>query len=414
MKYKSILWIVLTVSAISCDYFRAPQPKEAVARVGDKFLYKDDLRALLPAEYTREDSIAIISSYLNNWAAKELMLANAKRNLQEDKIVEFETLVDEYRTDLYTKAYKEGLVNQSIDTVVGQGDLETFYQGNKEIFRLNEDLLKLRYIQLKENHSGIQRIRDKFKRFNKKDQRELDSLSLQFRAFSLNDSVWVKAGEVFRKIPLLQEQSTQNNLKKSQFFELQDSLGVYLVHINDLLKRQEIAPIEYVKPTLRQIIINQRKLEFVRKLEKDIINDAITKNNLKSMNKLRKAGALLAIFCVGQLTIAQTDSLNVIERTGKDSIPKNPNFKKIKIDGVASVVGDYVILNSDIDKTFIDLQSQGQDIKNITRCQLLGKLMEDKLYAHHAVQDSILVSDGEVYGNVDRQIDYFLEQLGEI
>lgn len=171
MKYKSILWIVLTVSAISCDYFRAPQPKEAVARVGDKFLYKDDLRALLPAEYTREDSIAIISSYLNNWAAKELMLANAKRNLQEDKIVEFETLVDEYRTDLYTKAYKEGLVNQSIDTVVGQGDLETFYQGNKEIFRLNEDLLKLRYIQLKENHSGIQRIRDKFKRFNKKDQR---------------------------------------------------------------------------------------------------------------------------------------------------------------------------------------------------------------------------------------------------
>lgn len=199
MKYKSILWIVLTVSAISCDYFRAPQPKEAVARVGDKFLYKDDLRALLPAEYTREDSIAIISSYLNNWAAKELMLANAKRNLQEDKIVEFETLVDEYRTDLYTKAYKEGLVNQSIDTVVGQGDLETFYQGNKEIFRLNEDLLKLRYIQLKENHSGIQRIRDKFKRFNKKDQRELDSLSLQFRAFSLNDSVWVKAGEVFVK-----------------------------------------------------------------------------------------------------------------------------------------------------------------------------------------------------------------------
>ena len=138
----------------------------------------------------------------------------------------------------------------------------------------------------------------------------------------------------------------------------------------------------------------------------------LQKNNLKSMNKLRKAGALLAIFCVGQLTIAQTDSLNVIERTGKDSIPKNPNFKKIKIDGVASVVGDYVILNSDIDKTFIDLQSQGQDIKNITRCQLLGKLMEDKLYAHHAVQDSILVSDGEVYGNVDRQIDYFLEQLG--
>ena len=57
---------------------------------------------------------------------------------------------------------------------------------------------------------------------------------------------------------------------------------------------------------------------------------------------------------------------------------------KIKIDGVAAVVGDYVILESDVDKTLIDLQSQGVSTQNIGRCSLLGKLMEDKLYAHHA------------------------------
>ena len=53
---------------------------------------------------------------------------------------------------------------------------------------------------------------------------------------------------------------------------------------------------------------------------------------------------------------------------------------KIKIDGVSAVVGDYVILESDVDKTLIDLQSQGVSTQNITRCSLLGKLMEDKLY----------------------------------
>ena len=88
--------------------------------------------------------------------------------------------------------------------------------------------------------------------------------------------------------------------------------------------------------------------------------------------------------------------------------------KRIKIDGVSSVIGDYVILDSDIDKMMIEIESQGVSTKSITRCELLGKLMEDKLYAHHAIQDSIEVSDQEVYDYVDQSISYFIEQLGSI
>ena len=88
--------------------------------------------------------------------------------------------------------------------------------------------------------------------------------------------------------------------------------------------------------------------------------------------------------------------------------------KRVKIDGVSAVVGDYVILDSDIDKTIADMQSQGIPTKGIERCQLLGKLMEDKLYAHHAVQDSLEISDSEVYSYVDQSIEYFTEQLGSI
>ena len=87
---------------------------------------------------------------------------------------------------------------------------------------------------------------------------------------------------------------------------------------------------------------------------------------------------------------------------------------RIKVDGVSAVIGDYVILDSDIDKTLIEMESQGIPTKNISRCELLGKLMEDKLYAHHAIQDSLEVNVEEVYGAVDQIIDNFTKKLGSI
>ena len=88
--------------------------------------------------------------------------------------------------------------------------------------------------------------------------------------------------------------------------------------------------------------------------------------------------------------------------------------KRIKIDGVSAVVGDYVILESDVDKAYIELESQGVSTKEVSRCNLLGKLMEDKLYAHHAEQDSIEVSSDDINNYVDQTIDYFVNQFGDI
>ncbi|WP_420601175.1 peptidylprolyl isomerase [Flagellimonas sp.] len=90
------------------------------------------------------------------------------------------------------------------------------------------------------------------------------------------------------------------------------------------------------------------------------------------------------------------------------------NTKKIKLDGIAAVIGDYVILDSDVDKTLIDLKSQGASTQDITKCSLLGKLMEDRLYAHQAVQDSLLVSDDEVNAQSDRQIQQLVAQVGSM
>ncbi|SNR73331.1 peptidylprolyl isomerase [Dokdonia pacifica] len=93
----------------------------------------------------------------------------------------------------------------------------------------------------------------------------------------------------------------------------------------------------------------------------------------------------------------------------------NTNPKtKFKVDGVAGVVGDYLILESDIDKFLFDIKSQGQSSVDITPCQVMGKLLEDKLLAHHAIQDSIVVNDAQINSEVDQIIDRFAQQLGSI
>jgi peptidyl-prolyl cis-trans isomerase SurA len=88
--------------------------------------------------------------------------------------------------------------------------------------------------------------------------------------------------------------------------------------------------------------------------------------------------------------------------------------KKEKIDGVIAVVGDYIVLDSDIDLEYIQLKAQGVDTKNITRCELFGKQLEDKLYAHQAIQDSIVVTDAEVNSYMNEQLDAMIEQVGSL
>jgi peptidyl-prolyl cis-trans isomerase SurA len=94
-------------------------------------------------------------------------------------------------------------------------------------------------------------------------------------------------------------------------------------------------------------------------------------------------------------------------KTKKDTLQ---NSSRIKIDGVVAVIGDFIVLDSDIDKEYLQLQQRGVSIADISRCELFGKLLEDKLYAHHAIQDSITVNDLEIRSNIEQQINAFLEQ----
>ena len=101
----------------------------------------------------------------------------------------------------------------------------------------------------------------------------------------------------------------------------------------------------------------------------------------------------------------------------KDSVkvkPKVVSSNKQKIDGIIATIGEYIVLDSDIDKSYLELSSQGNSIKDISRCQMIETLMKEKLYAHQAVQDSIIVKDEEIKEKMTQQLDYMLEQLGSM
>ncbi|GAA4267933.1 hypothetical protein GCM10022257_00340 [Hyunsoonleella aestuarii] len=246
-----------------------------VARVNDSYLYLEDISDLVSAETSKEDSTLLVQNFINRWATQQLLVDGAKLNLSDNKLETFNKLVNQYKNDLYTKAYLEALVKRSIDTAVNKEEAAVYYEENKEAFKLNEELIKFRYVYLENNMLNLRKIEEQFKRFNTKDRRELDSIAIQFKSYSLNDSIWVKVNQVLKKIPVLQSENKNELLKKSNFIQLKDSLGVYLMQINDVLLRSETAPLEYVKPTIDQIVINQRKLELIRQLEKDITKDAI-------------------------------------------------------------------------------------------------------------------------------------------
>lgn len=255
-----------------------------MARVNDTYLYQHDLKDVVPDNASKEDSTLRVNNFINHWATQQLLISGAEVNLSEEKQQDYNNLVTQYRSDLFIKAYLEGLVKQNIDTTVSAQEAAAVYERNKETFKLNEELIKFRYINVSESNADIKDVEARFKRFDKDDKKILDSISIQFRAYSLNDSIWIKADQVMTKIPAINAENKKELLKKSNFIQLKDSLGLYLMQINDVLYRNDVAPIEYVMPTIKQIVINKRKLEFIKQLEKDIAKDAIKNKQFEIYN----------------------------------------------------------------------------------------------------------------------------------
>jgi len=271
---KFVIAFIIVLNLSSCDYFKEEDQRIPVARVNDTYLYEEDIQKLISENVTKEDSTLIVHNYITRWATQQLLIDQAKINLSEEKLETYNKLVRDYKNDLYTEGYKNAIVLRQMDSTVSKSEFQDFYNLNKENFRLNDELLKVRYIEVDENFINLQETKEKLGRFNKKDKKSLNDLNIQFKSYNFNDSTWIKKEALLKVLPVLKTKS-EEVLKKSNFTQLQDSLGVYLVKIEDVLNLGDVAPLSHVKPTIKQIILNKRKLELIKELEKDITNDAI-------------------------------------------------------------------------------------------------------------------------------------------
>lgn len=277
-----VLLLPVFLSFLSCSgLWKTDKEDVALARVGDAYLYAKEIAPLLSDNMSAADSASFVTNYINNWATRQLLLSKARINLPEEQLQEYERLVADYRTDLYTRAYKEALVQQKEDTTISRADLERFYEEEKDNFKLKEKLVQLRFIELPVQFLNKDEVKKRLDRFNEEDRAYLDSVGVQFRKLNFNDSLWVPVSRVIREIAPLNYENEEAYLKKSQFIELEDSLGVYLAKVGEILKVNDIAPLDYIEPTIRQVLLNRRKLEYLRKLEIEIIDEATKKKEFE-------------------------------------------------------------------------------------------------------------------------------------
>jgi len=279
MKYTIVLFCLVFLT--SCDLFKIKEKEsygsEIVAIINTDKLFREDLLPILPKNINRTDSLVLVKSYIQDWAVNKLLLEKAKNNSSLEAVNQIDALVKDYKESLLINNYKEQLVKQQLDTLISEEELEEFYMLNKENFKLNEELVKIKYLHIDSHIKDKKEFLALFKSDDMNDLEALEKQELSFKSHQFNDSIWTQLDNIFLKLPF----SKEKLLKKTKFLQKQDSLGLYLVAIKEVLPRNSIAPLSYIAGTIRQMILHKRKIELIREIEKIIVKDATQNNDFK-------------------------------------------------------------------------------------------------------------------------------------
>lgn len=270
-----LLGIFLLLALASCSFFKPEAKSEAIARVNDQYLFPIDLKGLVPEGTTKKDSTNIVRDFINRWAAQELLFNAAEVNLSKSKKADFDALINQYKVDLYTKAYLEEIVKRSVDTFISDEELKRYYAVNKDNFRTNTTLVRLRYIHLDKTNPRIGSIQSKFFDYKKKDKKFWSTYAIQCKSYALNDSVWVGMDQVYDKLPFINTDNKAQYIVGGKKIEFTLGNEVYFVKIAQVIGKNQIGPFDYVKPTLKEVILNNRKTALIKKFEQDITDDAL-------------------------------------------------------------------------------------------------------------------------------------------
>ena len=270
-----VILATLLASFTSCDKFNSANKNRLVARAENHYLYLSDIEKKFNGFDSKEDSLVKVQSFINNWARKKIMFEKSLINLSEAQLSDLNLLVNDYKSNLFSTAYKESVIKSIIDTIIDPNAIGTFYDNNKSNFKLKEPLYRIKYLSFPLDNVDSRQIIKSFKRFEEKDINFLDSLSFQFSNYFMMDSIWIKKREIYDKVNLVKADNQEIYLKKTRYHEVKDTLELYLFQLVERLDRNEIAPLSHIESTIKNIVLNRRKIEFLRNFDNEILQDAI-------------------------------------------------------------------------------------------------------------------------------------------
>lgn len=277
MRYVFLLLILL----VSSCQLKEVSSDKIVARVHNHYLYASEVNAHIRENVSFADSASMAKNYINAWVKEQLLLQKAVFNLNPYQQASLERLIRQYRNDIFIKTYQEEWLKSRMDTLVTSQEIEAYYNENKQNFKLHQDLVRGRYVQLSLTNFNKASVSRALRRFNESDRNYLDSISLQFNSADLNDSVWFRPQAFFNRINRSSPKEYDRYLKSKRFFEIEDSIDLYLIFVKEVRRRNEIAPLSHINPTLKQILLNKRKLETMRQFNNDILEEAIQNKTLE-------------------------------------------------------------------------------------------------------------------------------------
>ena len=255
----------------SCSNFSNNDSNNLVARAGENFLYEDDL----PNYVSSDDSLIKISNFIETWAKEKVLYDLSIINLSQSKRAEIDKLINNYRVDLYINSYKDLIVNSRIDSIVTNEQIDSFYTMNSNNFKLNENLVKYRYIKVPDDNININRIRRYIVRMSEQDRYFLDSLNFQFADLKLDDSIWFTERDVIASINFINQNNKSKYFIKDRLFTVDEFNYTNFFIIDDMLKSGNIPPKSYLYDRIKATIINQRKLDILKSINIEILNDAL-------------------------------------------------------------------------------------------------------------------------------------------
>ena len=284
--------LILMVALFSCDFIKMKKDyaesyagRQPVARVNNTYLYKDELAGIITDVKAKEDSISRVEAYIDSWVRKQLLIQEASKKININE-AEVERKILDYRYSLIAYEYQSQYVKEHLDTVIAPSEIEAYYNANIDNFILKQNIVRATYIKVPKNAPQTKKIKDLIFSKNEKDKRDLKSYCLSFSvAYQLADSSWLIFDELVRNSPLIEIPNKVQFLKTNPYYEVEDDQYLYYLKVEEYRISDNVSPLEFVRDEISNIILNKRKVDLAKKLEDEVYNSALDKEEFEIIHE---------------------------------------------------------------------------------------------------------------------------------